>query len=135
MPVSPTYPGVYVEEIPSGVRTITGVSTAVTAFLGYTPQGPVNQPVHIYNFGDYQRNFGGLSKSSEIGYAVQQFFLNGGAEAWVVRSALGAISAQITLCRSDGIDMLSLTASSQGGWANNLKVDVDYNTTNPDSSL
>ena len=39
MPVAPTYPGVYVEELPSGVHTITGVSTAVTAFLGYFLQG------------------------------------------------------------------------------------------------
>ena len=35
MPVSPTYPGVYIEEVPSGVRTIVGVSTSVTAFVGY----------------------------------------------------------------------------------------------------
>ena len=31
MPVAPTYPGVYIEEIPSGVHTITGVSTSITA--------------------------------------------------------------------------------------------------------
>jgi uncharacterized protein len=136
MPVSPTYPGVYIEEVASGVRTITGVSTSVTAFLGYTPKGPVDTPVHIYNFGDYTRNFGGLSKDSELGYAIQQFFLNGGSEAWVVRSALDATPATVTLCRpSSGPKVLILTASSPGSWGNYLKVDVDYATTNPDGSF
>lgn len=136
MPVTPTYPGVYIEEIPSGVRTITGVSTSVTAFIGFTPKGPVDKPVHIFNFGDYTRNFGGLSKDSELGYAVQMFFLNGGSEAWVVREASGAMESAITLARtSDGKKMLTLTASSEGTWGNYLKVDVDYATTNPDSTF
>jgi len=87
MPVSPTYPGVYVEELPSGVHTITGVSTAVTAFLGYFAQGPMNTPVQIFSVADLERNFGSLMASSEAGYAVSQFFANGGAEAWVVRVA------------------------------------------------
>lgn len=135
MPVSPTYPGVYIEEIPSGVNTITGVSTSVTAFIGYTPKGPVNSAVHIYNYGDYERNFGGLSTDSELGYAVQQFFLNGGSEAWIVRSAKGATPATVTLCRDDGKPMLDLQASSAGTWGNYLKVDVNTNTTNPDYSF
>ena len=61
MPVTPTFPGVYIEEIPSGVRTITGVATSVTAFIGAAPRGPVNEPITINNFGDYERVFGGLS--------------------------------------------------------------------------
>lgn len=134
MPVTPTYPGVYIEEIPSGVRTITGVSTSVTAFIGYTPKGPVDQAVQIFNFGDYERNFGGLSKDSELGYAVQQFFLNGGSEAWVVREASGAAKAAVGLCRaSDAKVVLDLSASSEGTWANYLKIDVNYATTNPDA--
>ncbi len=136
MPVTPTYPGVYVEEIPSSVHTITGVSTSVTAFIGYTPMGPVNQAVQILNYGDYERNFGGLSKDSELGYAVQQFFLNGGTSAWVVRSASGAAKATVTLETPGGtLKVLVLTASSEGTWANYLKIDVNYNTTNPDSSF
>ncbi|MBN2385418.1 MAG: phage tail sheath subtilisin-like domain-containing protein [Anaerolineales bacterium] len=136
MPVTPTYPGVYIQEVPSGVRTITGVSTSVTAFIGYTPKGPVNKAVHIFNFGDYERKLGGLSRDSELGYAIQQFFLNGGTDAWVVRTASGATRAVVTLCRpSDGTRILTLTASSEGAWANYLKVDVDYATTNPDSTF
>ena len=42
MPVQPTYPGVYVQEVPSGVRTITGVSTSVAAFVGMVNRGPLS---------------------------------------------------------------------------------------------
>ncbi len=69
MPVAPTYPGVYIEEIPSGVQTLTGVSTSITAFIGYTARGPVNQPVHIFSFADFERAFGGLAVDSPLSYS------------------------------------------------------------------
>src|SRR2546425_12545042 len=93
MPVAPTYPGVYVEEIPSGVRTITGVSTSVTAFVGSAKQGPISSAVHLLSYSDFARRFGGLATDSELSYAVSQFFLNGGSDAWVVRLAKGAVAA------------------------------------------
>ena len=64
MPITPTYPGVYIEEVPSGVRTITGVATSITAFIGRALRGPVNDPITINNFGDYERVFGGLAADS-----------------------------------------------------------------------
>lgn len=85
MPIKPTYPGVYVQEIPSGVHTITGVSTSVTAFAGLALTGPVNEATHILSYADYERSFGGLVSYSEMSYAINQFFLNGGSEAWVIR--------------------------------------------------
>ena len=47
MPVKPTYPGVYIEEIPSGVRTITGVATSIAAFVGHFPKGLQNEAVTL----------------------------------------------------------------------------------------
>ncbi len=85
MPITPTYPGVYIEEIPSGVRTIIGVATSITAFVGGAARGPVNWPTTINNFGDYQRTFGGLSLDSPMSYAVRDFFQNGGNQAVSVR--------------------------------------------------
>ena len=82
-PVS--YPGVYIQEVPSDVRTITPVDTATTAFLGRTLRGPVNEPVVCNSFADFQRIFGGLWIESKLGYAVNDFFLNGGAKAVIVR--------------------------------------------------
>ncbi|WP_242691297.1 phage tail sheath family protein [Lysobacter enzymogenes] len=85
MPAALTYPGVYVEEIPSGVRTITGVATSITAFVGRALRGPVNQAVVVNSFGDFERRYGGLWLRSQLGYAVRDFFLNGGSQAIIVR--------------------------------------------------
>src|SRR5678809_306763 len=85
MPVALTYPGVYIEEVPSGVRTITGVATAITAFIGRALRGPVDDPIRIQSYADYERTFGGLWLESPMSYAVQQFFQNGGTDAVIVR--------------------------------------------------
>ncbi|RME01414.1 MAG: phage tail sheath family protein, partial [Bacteroidetes bacterium] len=75
MPVRPTYPGVYIEEVPSGVRTITGVATSITAFIGRALRGPVDEPTIINNFGDFERKFGGLWVDGPMSYAVRDFFI------------------------------------------------------------
>ena len=85
MPITPTYPGVYIEEIPSGVRTITGVATSITAFVGRARRGPVNEAVTVNSFGDFERIFGGLYIDSTLGHTVRDFYLNGGGQAIVVR--------------------------------------------------
>jgi phage tail sheath protein FI len=85
MPVIPTYPGVYIEEIPSGVRTIVGVATSITAYIGRARRGPTNDPVMINSFGDFERRFGGLQEEYLMSYAVRDFFLNGGNQALIVR--------------------------------------------------
>jgi len=85
MPAALTYPGVYVEEIPSGVHTITGVATSITAFIGRARRGPTNQATTINSFGDFEKTFGGLWVNNALGYAVRDFFLNGGSQAIVVR--------------------------------------------------
>ncbi|MEE8586408.1 MAG: phage tail sheath family protein, partial [Acidobacteriota bacterium] len=79
MPVALSYPGVYIEEGPSGVRTIVGVATSITAFIGRALRGPVNEPTRIQSFGDFERAFGGLWSESTMSYAVQHYFLNDGA--------------------------------------------------------
>lgn len=95
MPPGPTYPGVYVQGIPSGVRTITGVATSVAAFVGAAKRGPVNKAVRIRSFADFEQRFGGLAANLELGYAVRLFFLNGGNDSWVVRVARNATVAQV----------------------------------------
>jgi phage tail sheath protein FI len=85
MPAVLSYPGVYVEEVPSGVRTIVGVATSVTAFIGRARRGPVNDPVTVNSFADFEREFGGLWENSYLGFAVRDFFQNGGSQAVIVR--------------------------------------------------
>ncbi|MDW5265467.1 MULTISPECIES: Ig-like domain-containing protein [Acidobacteriaceae] len=80
-----TYPGVYIEELSSGVHSITGVATSIAAFIGWAPQGPVTEATLIESWADYEASFGGLDARSYLGYAVQQFFANGGTQAYIVR--------------------------------------------------
>ena len=87
MPATLTYPGVYVEEIPNGGRTITGVATSITAFVGFTRMGVPDEAVPITSFADFERGYGGLDRDGPMSYAVRQFFANGGTQAIIVRVA------------------------------------------------
>ena len=129
MPSALTYPGVYLEEIPSGVRTITGVATSIAAFVGRAARGPTDAdldgPVIINSFGDFERNFGSLDPAYPMSYAVRDFYLNGGAQAVIVRLYKAAAStnakAQIAY------EKLPIEAASCGSWANTLSARVDTN--------
>jgi phage tail sheath protein FI len=125
MPGTYAYPGVYVEEIPSGVRTITGVSTSDTAFVDFFKRGPLNDPVRITSYSDFERRFGSLDADSKASYAIQQFYLNGGQVAWVVRIAENAKSAVLELKGGSPIETaLTLEAASPGLWGTNVEVAV-----------
>ncbi len=123
MPVQPTYPGVYIEELPSGVRTITGVATSITGFIGKALRGPADQPVTITSFADYERIFGGLHRDMTLSYAVRDFFLNGGGQAVIVRlyKATGGSASKATY----EVPNLTLQAASEGAWGMQVRVRVD----------
>lgn len=130
MPSALTYPGVYIEEVPSGVRTITGVATSITAFIGAALRGPVDTPVRVQGFPEFERNFGGLWRRSPMTYAVHQFFQNGGADALIVRAArrndLGSERDLNPASEATGsAGSLNLKAASPGEWGNKLRVRVD----------
>jgi phage tail sheath protein FI len=127
MPPVTLYPGVYVTEIASGIRPITGVATSITAFLGRALRGPVNEPVMVNGFGDYQRIFGGLSKESTVSFAVRDFFANGGGQALVVRLATSDATKSTI-----AIGGLQLEAASPGVWSANLRVTISPGSTDPD---
>jgi phage tail sheath protein FI len=126
MPVTPTYPGVYIEEVPSGVRTIMGVATSITAFLGRALRGPIDEPTTINSYGDFEKKFGGLWLESTMSFAVRDFFQNGGSQAIIVRlyneeTGAGAKPAKATLT----VDNLTLQAAYPGAWGNKLRARVD----------
>ena len=136
----PTYPGVYVEELPSSARTISTVTTSVTAFVGHTRRGPLNEPVRVTSFTEFERRFGGLSSQSAVGYAVHQFFGNGGTIAVIVRVAKAGSgeSACVTLESTEGhseCPVLEVHAKEPGVWGNGLRVAVDYDTPCPDETF
>ncbi|MBA2812376.1 phage tail sheath subtilisin-like domain-containing protein [Streptomyces sp. KM273126] len=136
----PTYPGVYVEELPSSTRTISAVTTSVTAFVGHTRRGPLNEPVRVTGFTEFERRFGGLSSQSAVAYAVHQFFANGGSVAVIVRVAKAGSgkAACVVLESTEGHSesrVLEVHAKEPGVWGNGLRVAVDYDTPHPDETF
>jgi len=122
MPVTPTYPGVYIEEVSSGVHTITGVATSIAAFIGRALRGPTDEPTFVDSFADFERLFGGLWGDSALGFAIRDFFQNGGGQAIVVRlyhAGSGPATAELD---AGG---LPLEAASPGEWGNTLRARID----------
>jgi phage tail sheath protein FI len=115
-----SYPGVYVEEVPTGARPILGVGTSVAAFVGSAPRGPVDRAERVTSFHEFVRGFGGLDARSFLGYSVQHFFANGGREACIVRLASDdARSASVTLSGA-----LKVEARSPGAWGNDYAIEI-----------
>jgi uncharacterized protein len=129
MPVQVSYPGVYVQEVPSGARTITGVSTSIAAFVGMSSRGPKNLPTRVLGFLEYTRVFGDLTSQGEMSDQVRQFFTNGGQQAFVVRIGDdNLLEATATLVGINNTTNLILKAISAGEDGNELRVSVDYST-------
>jgi phage tail sheath protein FI len=115
--VTVAYPGVYIEEIPSGVRTISGVSTSIAAFAGWAPKGPNDRAVLCLSWSDYDRIFGGLDTRGYLGYAVSQFFANGGTQCYVIRLTSSKDGADKAV-----LDGLEVVATGPGTWADAYKL-------------
>ncbi len=127
-----SYPGVYIVEKSSGVKTITGVATSIAAFFGRTQKGPVNRPIRCLSYADFLRNFGGAHPQSEIGLSVKMFYDNGGSDCHVVRLAgFGAASAAIDLENAAGDVVLRAEAKMAGVWGNGLRLSVSHATPSP----
>ena len=140
--VQVSYPGVYIVEKSSGVRTITGVATSIAAFVDSFPRGPLDEAVQCLGYADFEREFGGIDANSAASYGIKQFFQNGGGECWVVRVGDGALASEETLVDADGDAMFRVRAGRQlrgeiainpGAWGDNLRVDIDYDTTDAES--
>jgi phage tail sheath protein FI len=120
MSVPLTYPGVYIEEVPSGVRSITGVATSITAFIGSALRGEENEPTLVQSFAEYTRTFGDFSRSHPMGFAVNNFFRNGGRDALIVRVTNTGTAATVS------VDTLDLVAASAGDWGEKLSAAITH---------
>lgn len=136
MVVAPTYPGVYVQEVPSGVRTIVGVGTSTALFVGRTLTGPLLNAVRLTSNSDFVRAFGddGGTVSAMTRY-VRLFFLNGGSDCYVIRIADGAQSAKVRLQNDAAAEVLELTARNPGDLGNFIRARVTYNTAAPEATF
>jgi phage tail sheath protein FI len=105
--------------------------TGITAFVGRALKGPVNRPVSIESFAEFQQIFGGLWQPSTLSYAVEQFFENGGRHAFVVRVVNGARPPTLTL--RAGAHELRLHGINPGS-REYLRASVDYDGIGADES-
>jgi len=133
-------PGVYVEEVERGPKTIEGVSTSVAGFVGVSERGPT-EPQLVTSVADYNRKYGGYGTSASwsqyagnafLPHAVEGFFTNGGSRAWVTRVVPtpwieNELFAEATLddgAQNNPTDVMTVTATGVGFWGQNVVVDV-----------
>jgi phage tail sheath protein FI len=121
MPLALRHPGVYIQEIPSGVRTITGVSTSITLVIGWATRGAEDRAERVFSFSEFECKLGGLDARSLLGYSVKHFFDNGGQDAYVVR-----LVHEDAERASTEIEVLTVSASSRGSWANDLEIRITH---------
>ena len=126
-----TYPGVYIEEAPSSVHPITAVATSITAFVGRALRGPVDQAVTITSFSDFERVFGGVWLESNLGYAVQDFYRNGGSTAVVVRVHKTKANDTAAISLGSSNRQVGLAAASPGAWGAKLTATIDDDVADP----
>ena len=130
--VQVSYPGVYLFEVPPKVRPIAQVATSIAVFLDFFPQGPMNEPVQIFGMADFERIFGGLDGRSQASYAISQFFLNHGSQAYVIRVAAATASqplrsavARIGSDTTTTTETMHLVAANEGSWGNNVRFTLE----------
>ncbi len=129
-----SYPGVYVEEVSSGVRPIATASTSTPAFVGLAEMGPTDSAVRITNWTEFQKVFGSYIADGYLAYAVFQFFNNGGRQCYVVRvTRTDAATAAVTLQNraETPIAGVRFLAKNEGAWGNYLYLQIENGTLNP----
>jgi uncharacterized protein len=132
MPATLTYPGVYIEEAQSGVHPITAVATSIAAFVGRALRGPVDEAVTITSLSDFERIFGGAWLESNLGYAVQDFYRNGGSTAIIVRvHKTKAATDTASIKIGSGTSQVALAAASPGAWGAKLTATIDDDVADP----
>ena len=132
------HPGVYIEEIPSGVRPIEGVSTSNGAFIGKTEMGPLNEAHLVTSLAEFQTTYGGFLKDSFLAHSVFQFFNNGGKKTYIVRVAgAGAIAAAIAIKDRKAVAArtLQVSAANEGAWGNKLSLVITDDKSDPNNAF
>ncbi|HEV2417573.1 MAG TPA: phage tail sheath C-terminal domain-containing protein [Terriglobia bacterium] len=123
MPINPTSPGVYIEELPSGPHTISGVATSIACLIGWAPKGPTTNAQRVLSWADFNNHFGGLDSRSLLGYAVNQFFANGGTQAYIVR-LVDTTDTPKAAAATASLAPITVNALNMGGWGNNYSTAI-----------
>jgi hypothetical protein len=126
---------VYVQEVPSGVRPIAGVSTGTTLFIGASGRGPLDDPTVVLSHDEYVEQFGDDGAVSDMSRQVKLFFQNGGTVAYAMRIANGATTASVQLRNEADQPSLDITAANPGAAGEDIRLRVSYGTSSPDATF
>lgn len=124
-------PGVYVEEVSSGVKPIAGVGTAVGAFIGIAERGTIGKAILVTNWSQYVSEFGGFIPSAYLAYAVYNFFAEGGTSCYVVRAASKDAKEASSIVKdtsADRVNLIQISARSEGEWGNRISYEIAQST-------
>ena len=132
------HPGVYIEEIPSGVRPIEGVSTSNGAFIGKAEMGRMGTARLVTSLAEFQTAYGSFLSDSYLAHGVFQFFNNGGKKTYIVRVAgAGAVAASIAIRDRKGVPArtLQVDAANEVFWGNMLGLVITDTPADPANSF
>lgn len=123
-------PGVYIEEFDSAGQPLSGVSTSIAGFVGLAELGSTTGlPTLVTSMNDFKRNFGGYLSQNQFGnyrylaYSVEQFFVNGGSQAYIVR-----VAPEDAKAAKANSDVLHVSAKNVGAWGNQIAISVEKAT-------
>lgn len=112
------------EEFDSAGQPLAGVSTSTAGFIGLAERGPVEGlPVLVTSFNDFKRTYGSYLSENQFGsfrylaYAVEQFFVNGGSRAYIMRVAPSDAKAA-----SGKNEFVAVKAKNPGAWGNQVEI-------------
>jgi phage tail sheath protein FI len=133
-----SYPGVYVQEVPSGVRPIQGASTSTAAFVGLAEKGPDDEARRVTSFAEYERHYGSFIPGSHLAESVLQFFNNGGRQCYIVRiTRQDAAAAGVTVQNraATPVPGVRFAAKNSGAWGNFLYLQIENGTADPGNDV
>ena len=118
-------PGVYFEFRDAAPPVIRRVRTDITGFVGLAERGPLNEPVQIDSWRQFQGLFGNFVPYSYLAYAVKGFFENGGRTCFIVRIAgYKAAKALLSLKNKAGTNVIQIFAVNEGIWGNKIAISL-----------
>ncbi len=122
-----SYPGVYVEEVSSGVRPIAAAGTSTPAFVGLAEMGPDDRALRITNWTEFQKHYGTYINDGYLAHSVFQFFNNGGSQCYIVRiTRSDAVIANVTIKNRAGVaNGVRFSAKNKGAWGNYLYLQIE----------
>lgn len=133
-----TYPGVYVQEVASGVRPIAAASTSTPAFVGLAEMGPDDAARRVTSWTEFERIYGTFIQDGYLAHSVFQFFSNGGRQCYIVRvTRTTAARAGVTVQNRAEPPLAGVTflAKSKGAWGNFLYLQIEDGSSDPSNEF